>query len=100
MLKLTRHVFSWTGDPACADYYERALFNGIIATLNPQDGMTMYYVPLAAGYWKIFSLPRESFWCCTGTGVENFSKLQGQHLFSRRPDVVCEPVCPVDARLA
>ena len=32
MMKLTRHVFEWTGDPACADYYERALFNGIIGS--------------------------------------------------------------------
>src|ERR1035441_62492 len=62
MLKLTRRVFSWTGDAAIADYYERALFNGIIGTMNPKDGMTMYYVPLAAGYWKMFGLPRESFW--------------------------------------
>jgi DUF1680 family protein len=88
MLKLTRHIFAWTADPAAADYYERALFNGILGTMNPRDGMTMYYVPLASDYWKMFGLPRESFWCCTGTGVENFSKLQdsiyfhdGQSLF-------------------
>jgi uncharacterized protein len=81
MLKLTRHIFTWTGDAAAADYYERALFNGIIGTMNPKDGMTMYYVPLAAGYWKMFALPRESFWCCTGTGVENFSKLQDSIYF-------------------
>jgi DUF1680 family protein len=81
MLKLTRHIFSWTGDAAVADYYERALLNGIIGTMNPKDGMTMYYVPLAGGYWKMFGLPRQSFWCCTGTGVENFSKLQDSIYF-------------------
>jgi DUF1680 family protein len=87
MLKLTRHLFSWTGDPAYADYYERALFNGILGTMNPHDGMTMYYVPLAAGYWKMFGLPRESFWCCTGTGVENFSKLQDS-IYFHNPDTL------------
>ena len=81
MLKLTRHVYSWTADPARADYYERALLNGIIGTMNPKDGMTMYYVPLAGGYWKMFGLPRQSFWCCTGTGTENFSKLQDSIYF-------------------
>jgi DUF1680 family protein len=81
MLKLTRHVFSWNAGPAQADYYERALFNGIIGTMNPEDGMTMYYVPLASGYWKMFGLPRQSFWCCTGTGTENFSKLQDSIYF-------------------
>ncbi len=81
MLKLTRHIISWTGDAAAAEYYERALFNGIIGTMNPRDGMTMYYVPLASGYWKMFGIPRQSFWCCTGTGVENFSKLQDSIYF-------------------
>ena len=75
LLRLTRHVFSWTADPACADYYERAMFNGILGTMNPKDGMTMYYVPMASGYWKMFSHPRASFWCCTGTGLESFAKL-------------------------
>ena len=75
MLKLTRHVFGWTADARAADYHERALFNGILGTLNPKDGQTMYYVPLASGYWKMFSLPRNSFWCCTGTGLESFAKL-------------------------
>ena len=81
MLKLTRHLYSWTADQVYADYYERALFNGILGTMNPRDGMTMYYVPLAPGYWKMFGLPREAFWCCTGTGVENFSKLQDSIYF-------------------
>jgi hypothetical protein len=75
MLKLTRHVFQWTADPRCADYYERALFNGILGTQHPADGMTVYYVPLASGYWKLFGLPRDAFWCCTGSGLESFAKL-------------------------
>ncbi|HSP06555.1 MAG TPA: beta-L-arabinofuranosidase domain-containing protein [Acidobacteriota bacterium] len=75
MLKLTRHIFQWTADPRCADYYERALFNGILGTQHPDDGMTLYYVPLASGYWKLFGLPFDAFWCCTGTGLESFSKL-------------------------
>lgn len=75
MLKLTRHIFEWTADPRCADYYERALFNGILGTQHPDDGMTLYYVPLASGYWKLFGLPFDAFWCCTGTGLESFSKL-------------------------
>lgn len=75
MLKLTRHIFEWNADPRCADYYELALFNGILGTQHPDDGMTLYYVPLASGYWKMFGLPFDAFWCCTGTGLESFSKL-------------------------
>ena len=81
MLKLTRRVFGWTADPACADYYERALLNGILGTQHPSDGMTVYYVPLASGYWKLFGLPRDAFWCCTGTGLESFAKLQDSVYF-------------------
>ena len=75
MLKLTRHVFGWTADPACADYAERALFNGILGTQHPSDGAKLYYVPLGSGWWKYFGTPLADFWCCTGTGAESFAKL-------------------------
>jgi DUF1680 family protein len=75
MLKLTRHVFAWNADVRAADFYERAYLNGIIGTMNPADAMTTFYVPLESGYWKLFGLPFDSFWCCTGTGVESFAKL-------------------------
>jgi hypothetical protein len=75
MLKLTRHVFAWTADPACADYYERALFNGILGTQHPADGNKLYYVPLASGYWKLFGTPTQDYWCCTGSGCESFARL-------------------------
>ncbi|MEO8596540.1 MAG: glycoside hydrolase family 127 protein [Candidatus Solibacter sp.] len=75
MLKLTRHLFSWSPQANYADYYERALFNGILGTISPEIGTTMYYIPMASGYWRVFARPNESFWCCTGSGVETFSKL-------------------------
>ena len=75
LLKLTRHVFSWTGDPRAADYFERTLLNSRLGTQNPEDGTLMYYTPLASGYWKFYGEPLGAFWCCTGTGVEEFSKL-------------------------
>jgi uncharacterized protein len=73
LLKLTRHLFSWDPDVRYADYYERALVNGIMPVQNPGDGMTMYYVPMGPGLYKTFGSMRESFWCCTGTGVELFA---------------------------
>ncbi len=75
MLKLTRHLFTWSPDVRLADYYERAYINGILPTQHPGDGDKLYYTPLAAGFWKHFGVPGTDFWCCTGTGVENFSKL-------------------------
>ena len=74
MLKLTRHLFNWEAKAGLADYYERALFNGILSTQNPADGMMMYYVPMMPGMYKTFMTPEDSFWCCTGTGMENHAK--------------------------
>ncbi len=75
MLKLTRHLFSWTADPACADYYERALWNGILTSQHPADGEKLYYVSLASGLWKLFGTPFHDYWCCTGTMSESYAKL-------------------------
>jgi DUF1680 family protein len=74
MLKLTRHLFSWEAAARYADYYERALWNGILSTQNPSDGMMMYYVPMKPGMYRTFMKPTDSFWCCTGTGMENHAK--------------------------
>ncbi len=75
MMKLTRHLFGWSADARLMDYYERALFNHRLGTINPEDGTMMYYLPLASGYWKTFGKPFDAFWCCTGTGSEEYAKL-------------------------
>jgi uncharacterized protein len=75
MMKLTRHLFGWNPDARLMDYYERTLFNHRLGTINPEDGTMMYYLPLAAGYWKTFGKPFDAFWCCTGTGSEEYAKL-------------------------
>ena len=74
MMKLTRHLFGWSPSAHYMDYYERALWNHRLGTIHPDDGTTMYYLPLGSGYWKIFGRPFDAFWCCTGTGVENHAK--------------------------
>ncbi|HEV2396779.1 MAG TPA: glycoside hydrolase family 127 protein [Candidatus Sulfotelmatobacter sp.] len=75
MMKLTRHLFGWSADARLMDYYERTLFNHRLGTINPEDGTMMYYLPLASGYWKTFGAPFDAFWCCTGTGSEEYAKL-------------------------
>ena len=74
MLKLTRQLFGWDPRPEYADYYERALLNHILASQNPENGMVCYYLPLKTGCAKHFGTPEDSFWCCSGTGVENHAK--------------------------
>jgi hypothetical protein len=74
MLKLTRHLFTWHPEIPYADYFERALYNGILPTQHPENNMMMYYVAMASGYYKTFMTALNSFWCCTGTGMENHAK--------------------------
>ena len=87
MLKLTRHLFSWEPKAEYADYYERALFNGILPTQEPATAMMMYYVPMMPGMFKTFMTPFDSFWCCTGTGMENHAKYGDSIYFHDRDSV-------------
>ncbi len=75
MLKLARHLYGWNPHPAYFDYYERLLLNHRIGTIRPKVGYTQYYLSLAPGVWKTFNTEDQTFWCCTGTGVEEYSKL-------------------------
>ena len=74
MLKLSRHLFCWTADPAVADYYERALYNHILGQQDPESGMVCYFLPLLSGAHKVYSTPENSFWCCVGSGFESHAK--------------------------
>jgi DUF1680 family protein len=86
LMKLDRHLFAWTGDPRWMDEYERTLFNSRLGTQNAQ-GLKQYFFPLASGYWRSFNSPEESFWCCTGTGAEDFAKFTDTIYFHDGADI-------------
>lgn len=71
MMKLAEHVFSWDKDSDVLDYYERALYNHILASQDPETGAKTYFVSTYPGHFKIYGTDENSFWCCTGTGMEN-----------------------------
>jgi hypothetical protein len=85
MLKLTRHLFALEPSARMMDYYERALWNHILASQNPQDGMMCYYVPLKMRGEKLYSHPENDFWCCVGTGIENHVKY-GESIYAEAAD--------------
>jgi DUF1680 family protein len=74
MLKLTRHLFAWLPSADLMDFYERGLYNHILASQDPATGGVIYYCPLKPGAFKTFSTPSDAFWCCVGTGMENHAK--------------------------
>ena len=86
MLRLTRALYesSWS-TTEYADYYERALFNGILASQDPASGMNTYFQATRPGYVKLFHTPIDSFWCCTGSGMENHARY-GETIYAADED--------------
>ena len=74
MLRLTEHLIQNDPQAAYGDYYERALYNHILATQDPATGMYAYFMSLKPGHFRTFSTLDKSFWCCFGTGMENHTK--------------------------
>jgi len=81
MLKLTRALFLQDPQADYADYYERTLYNGILASQDPDSGMATYFQGARPGYMKLYHTPEDSFWCCTGTGMENHVKYRDSIYF-------------------
>jgi uncharacterized protein len=85
MLKLTRQLFVVNPRPEYADYYERALYNHILASQERDSGMMCYFTPLRMGGQKQYSDKFNSFWCCVGSGMENHAKY-GESIYYRAAD--------------
>jgi hypothetical protein len=85
MLKLTRALFLRDGRPARIDFYERALFNHILASNDPATGRVTYFVSMKPGAWRTYSTAEDSFWCCVGTGMENPARF-GEAIYARSAD--------------
>jgi len=71
MLKMTRTLFSTETDIRYADYHERALFNHILASQDPDDGRVCYMVPVGRGVQHEYNGKFQSFTCCVGSAMES-----------------------------
>ena len=100
MLKLTRHLYEWTADPRYFDYYERTLLNHRIPAIDRSTGATQYYLSIFPNAWKTFNTPNDSFWCCTGTGVEEFAKLNQNIYFHDAEGLYVNLFIPSELRWA
>jgi DUF1680 family protein len=85
MLKLTRHLFALQPSAHYMDFYERALYNHILASQNHNNGMMCYFVPLRMGTRKEFSDQFNTFTCCVGSGIENHVKY-GESIYFKGKD--------------
>ncbi len=86
MLKLSRELYKLTGEKKYSDYYESTLRNSIMGAVKADDNAAAaYFLPMATGFFKVFGNTdpaNNMFWCCTGSGMENFTKL-GDSIYFR-----------------
>jgi DUF1680 family protein len=87
MLKLTRQLFAFRPDAYYADFHERALFNHILASIDPQDGRTSYMVPVGRGVQQEYQDMLRDFTCCVGTGMESHA-LHGDGVYFESDDTI------------
>ena len=70
MLRLTEKLFCHDPQPRYAAYYEKALFNHVLSSFDPQQPGFVYFTQLYPGAYRMYSQPETNFWCCVGTGLE------------------------------
>ncbi len=85
MLKLTKMLFLSDPEDRYMEFYERALYNHILSTQNPEKGGFVYFTPMRPGHYRVYSEPDTCFWCCVGSGLENHAKY-GELIYAHTKD--------------
>jgi len=85
MLKMSRTLFSVDPDIRYADFHERALFNHVLASQDPDDGRVCYMVPVGRGVQHEYQDKFQDFTCCVGTGMESHA-LHGYGIYYESGD--------------
>ena len=70
MLKLTARLFERNPRAELADYYERALYNHVLASVAPDSGAVTYFTPFH-GHFRTYL---NGTFCCSGSGLENTAR--------------------------
>ena len=85
MLKLTKNLFLFDQRAELMDYYERGLYNHILASVAEDSPANTYHVPLRPGAVKQFeNADMSGFTCCNGTAMESSTKLQNSIYFKSK----------------
>jgi hypothetical protein len=85
MLKMTRLLFALQPDAKYAEFEERALFNHVLGSMDPEDGRTCYMVPVGRGVTREYQDMQHDFTCCVGTGMESHA-LHGDGIYYEAQD--------------
>jgi len=85
MLKMTRRLFAINPDIEYAEFEERALFNHVLGSIEPDEGRTCYMVPVGRGVRHEYQDMQKSFTCCVGSGMESHG-LHGDGIYYESGD--------------
>jgi DUF1680 family protein len=85
MLKFARILFALEPNIKYADYMERALFNHVLGSIDPEDGRTCYMVPVGRGVQHEYQDMLHNFTCCVGSGMESHA-LHGDGIYYESKD--------------
>ncbi|HEX7645110.1 MAG TPA: glycoside hydrolase family 127 protein [Burkholderiaceae bacterium] len=87
MLKLTELLFLRAPEAGYGDYYERALYNHILASQHPGEGGFVYFTPMRPNHYRVYSQVDQGMWCCVGSGLESQAKY-GEFIYAHGGDGV------------
>jgi DUF1680 family protein len=87
MMRLTEALYEIKGEMKQVDYYEKVLYNHILANYKPDDAQCVYYTSMRPGHYKIHGEPFHSFYCCAGTGLEAPAKF-GKMIYAHKNDTL------------
>ncbi|MDR2562229.1 MAG: glycoside hydrolase family 127 protein [Holophagales bacterium] len=75
--KITQLFFMHKPIALYMDFYERALYNHTLSSINTIDAGTSYHNPLVGGWAQSYGNAHlDGFSCCNGTGMEQHTKYQ------------------------
>lgn len=92
MLKLTALLAQASPDKGAetgkfADYYERTLYNHILASQHPGEGGFVYFTPMRPQHYRVYSQVDQGMWCCVGSGIESHAR-HGEFIYAHDGDVL------------
>ena len=107
MMRLAEYLLRWTGDVQYADYWERNLYNGILAQQHPTTGMISYFLPMNPGATKeqtklprmektYWGSPTDDFWCCHGSLVQAHSAHGASAYFEDEEGLILAQYIPTE----
>ncbi len=68
-----------------ADFYERTLYNHILASQHPGEGGFVYFTPMRPQHYRVYSQVDQGMWCCVGSGIESHAR-HGEFIYAHDGD--------------